>query len=243
MKIFITILSLAILTNVSAENAFEKNYKSQGDVNFMSLDADSKAEIYRGWDKDKDNVLMLEQGFDLMGFSSFVGTYVPPSEALDFANKIKADTVLVYDRQINEATRATAIKKARENIKRKKLDEEGKIEEIVINKEDLVDPNVMFDFYVSFWAKLPKPLFGTHLINFPENDERGKDGGLFVIAVIKDSVAANAGILRKDSIMKINDIDLVEPQDFIKELINNKGRDVKIDYKRDGEMRHVVVSI
>ena len=146
MKIFITILSLVILTNVSAENAFEKNYKSQGDANFMSLDADSKAEIYRGWDKDKDNVLMLEQGFDLMGFSSFVGTYVPPSEALDFANKIKADTVLVYDRQINEATRATAIKKARENIKRKKLDEEGKIEEIVINKEDLVDPNVMFDF-------------------------------------------------------------------------------------------------
>ena len=59
----------------------------------------------------------------------------------------------------------------------------------------------------------------THLISFSENDERGSEGGLFVVAVIKESAAANAGILRQDRIMKINGIELNTPEEFIKELI------------------------
>jgi membrane-associated protease RseP (regulator of RpoE activity) len=151
--------------------------------------------------------------------------------------------MLVYDRQINEATRATAINKARKNLAKKKFDEDGKIEEIIINEDDLADPDVMYDFYVSYWAKLPKPLFGTHLISFSENDERGSEGGLFVIAVIKESAAANAGILRQDRIMKINGIELNTPEEFIKELIKNRGQTVVIDYKRSGELKNISVQL
>ena len=158
-RIYSFILLFTILSNLHAENVFEKNYKQQGDKNLRSLQAEPSTEIYRGWDKDKDNILMLEEGYDLMGFSSFAGPYVPPSEALEYGKQIKADTMLVYDRQINEATRATAINKARKNLAKKKFDEAGKIEEIIINADDLADPDVMYDFYVSYWAKLPKPLF------------------------------------------------------------------------------------
>ena len=35
--------------------------------------------IMRGWDKDTDNVMMLENGYDFMGFSGFVSTNIPPS--------------------------------------------------------------------------------------------------------------------------------------------------------------------
>src|SRR5210317_126259 len=242
-KYIIALLTFLILPNLHAENVFEKNFQQQGDQNLKSLNANAKTEIYRGWDKDKDNIMMLEEGYDLMGFSSFAGTYVPPAEALVFGEKIKADTVLVYDRQINEATRATAIKRARENIKKKKLDDEGKIEEIIIDENDLADSDAMFDFYVSYWAKLPKPLFGTHLISFSQDDERGSEGGLFVIAVIKESAAANAGILRQDRIMKINGIELNTPEEFIKELIKNRGQTVVIDYKRSGELKNISVQL
>ena len=101
----------------------------------------------------------------------------------------------------------------------------------------------MFDFYVSYWAKLPKPLFGTHLISFKEDDERYEDGGLFVVAVIKDSAAANSGIERKDRIMTINGISLKEPNEFIKELIKNKGNVVEIAYMRDGNLNNIKVQI
>jgi len=242
-QIYFFILLFTILSNLHAENVFEKNYKQQGDKNLRSLQAEPSTEIYRGWDKDKDNILMLEEGYDLMGFSSFAGPYVPPSGALEYGKQIKADTMLVYDRQINEATRATVINKARKNLAKKKFDEDGKIEEIIINEDDLADPDVMYDFYVSYWAKLPKPLFGTHLISFSENDERGSEGGLFVIAVIKESAAANAGILRQDRIMKINGIELNTPEEFIKELIKNRGQTVVIDYKRSGELKNISVQL
>jgi len=242
-KYIIALLTFLILPNLHAENVFEKNFQQQGDKNLKSLNANAKTEIYRGWDKDKDNIMMLEEGYDLMGFSSFAGTYVPPAEALVFGEKIKADTVLVYDRQINEATRATAIKRARENIKKKKLDDEGKIEEIIIDENDLADSDTMFDFYVSYWAKLPKPLFGTHLISFSQDDERYEDGGLFVVAVIKDSAAANSGIKRKDRIMSINGVILNEPNEFIKELIKNKGSIVEIAFMRNGNLNNIKVQI
>lgn len=242
-QIYFFILLFTSLSNLHAENVFEKNYKQQGDKNLRSLQAEPSTEIYRGWDKDKDNILMLEEGYDLMGFSSFVGSYVPPSEALEYGKQIKADTMLVYDRQINEATRATAINKARKNLEKKKFDEAGKIEEIIIYEDDLYDPDVMYDFYVSYWAKLPKPLFGTHLISFSENDERGSEGGLFVVAVIKESTAANAGILRQDRIMKINGIELNTTEEFIKELIKNRGQTVEIDYKRNGELKNISVML
>ena len=242
-KYIVALLTFLILPNLYAENVFEKNFQQQGDKNLKSLNPDPQTEIYRGWDKDKDNIMMLEEGYDLIGFSSFAGTYVPPAEALDFGKQIKADTLLVYDRQINEATRATAIKRARENIKKKKLDDEGKIEEIIIDPNDLADSDAMFDFYVSYWAKLPKPLFGTHLISFKEDDERYEDGGLFVVAVIKDSAAASSGIERKDRIMTINGISLKEPNEFIKELIKNKGNVVEIAYMRDGNLNNIKVQI
>jgi membrane-associated protease RseP (regulator of RpoE activity) len=244
MKSILTFFALFfILSNVFAENLFKKNYQIQGDKNLKSQITSVETEIYRGWDKDTDNITMLEEGYDLMGFSSYVGVYTPPAEAVDFGKQIGADAALIYDRQINEANRATVIKKARENYKKKKLDSEGKIEEIVIQEEDLVDPNVKYDFYVSFWAKLPKPLFGTHLISFKEGDERNKDGGLFVVAVIKESAAFNAGIQRKDLILKINNIELSEPSDFIKELVANKGKEVEIEFKRNEETKKIKVQI
>ena len=72
-QIYFFILLFTSLSNLHAENVFEKNYKQQGDKNLRSLQTEPLTEIYRGWDKDKDNILMLEEGYDLMGFSSFVG--------------------------------------------------------------------------------------------------------------------------------------------------------------------------
>ncbi|MFZ8988671.1 MAG: PDZ domain-containing protein, partial [Methylophilaceae bacterium] len=62
-------------------------------------------------------------------------------------------------------------------------------------------------------------------------------------AVIKESAAANAGILRQDRIMKINGIELNTPEEFIKELIKNRGQTVVIDYKRSGVLKNISVQL
>ena len=58
-QIYFFILLFTSLSNLHAENVFEKNYKQQGYKNLRSLKTEPLTEIYRGWDKDKDNILML----------------------------------------------------------------------------------------------------------------------------------------------------------------------------------------
>ena len=94
---------------IAKENLFEKNYVLQSPEGFKSFEKNPETKIMRGWDKDTDNVMMLENGYDFMGFSGFVSTNLPPSIALEHGQKIKADLILIYDRQINEGDRASTI--------------------------------------------------------------------------------------------------------------------------------------
>jgi predicted metalloprotease with PDZ domain len=198
----------------------------------------------RGWDKDTDNVMMLENGYDFMGFSGFVSTNLPPSIALEHGQNIKADLILIYDRQINEGDRASQFKQARRKaIEEKRVKDFGKVTEIEITEEDLVDPNVMYDFYASYWVKLPKPTFGTHFIELGKGEDSQSVEGVQVIAVIKGSAAANAGIVRNDSITSINGQKVTTPEQLISLIRENKGSDINVGYIRNGKPSETVASI
>ena len=221
---------------IAEENLFEKNYVLQSPEGFKSFEQDPETKILRGWDKDTDNVMMLENGYDFMGFSGFVSTNIPPSVALEHGQKIKADLILIYDRQINEGDRASQFKKARRKaIEEKRVKDFGKVTEIEITEEDLVDPNVMYDFYASYWVKLPKPTFGTHFIELGQGENRENAEGVQVIAVIKDSAAAKAGILRNDSITSINGKEVTTPDELISLIRKHKGSDIEVGYMRNGK--------
>ena len=232
-------------TNLIAdENLFEKNYVLQSPEGFKSFEQMPNTKIMRGWDKDTDNVMMLENGYDFMGFSGFVSTNIPPSVALEHGKKIKADLILIYDRQINEGDRASQFKQARRKaIEEKRVKDFGKVTEIEITEDDLVDPNVMYDFYASYWVKLPKPTFGTHFIELGKGENRENAEGVQVIAVIKGSAAAKAGILRNDSITSINGQKVTTPDELISLIRKHKGSDIDVGYMRDGKSSVTVASI
>ena len=229
---------------IAEENLFEKNYVLQSPEGFMSFEQMPNTKIMRGWDKDTDNVMMLENGYDFMGFSGFVSTNIPPSVALEHGKKIKADLILIYDRQINEGDRASQFKQARRKaIEEKRVKDFGKVTEIEITKDDLVDPNVMYDFYASYWVKLPKPTFGTHFIELGKGENRENAEGVQVIAVIKGSAAAKAGILRNDSITSINGQKVTTPDELISLIRKHKGSDIDVGYMRNGKSSVTVASI
>jgi len=229
---------------IAEENLFEKNYVLQSPEGFKSFEQMPNTKIMRGWDKDTDNVMMLENGYDFMGFSGFVSTNIPPSVALEHGKKIKADLILIYDRQINEGDRASQFKQARRKaIEEKRVKDFGKVTEIEITEDDLVDPNVMYDFYASYWVKLPKPTFGTHFIELGKGENRENAEGVQVIAVIKGSAAAKAGILRNDSITSINGQKVTTPDELISLIRKHKGSDIDVGYMRNGKSSVTVASI
>ena len=239
---FLALFAISFSLVAEEENIFEKNYQIQSPKGFKSFSKNPQPKVMRGWQKETDNIKMLENGFDLMGTSGFVGQNVHPNVALKHAKKIKADMVLIYDRQINENTRATQIQKAREKARAaKRIKKKGEITEITITDEDLADSNAKYDFYLTYWVKLPKPTFGTHFIKLVSDVDDIK--GVQVIAVIKESAAATAGIKKGDNILSINGTEVNSPEDLIKIIQKNKGKTIGVAFERGGESNKVSVSL
>ncbi len=239
--IFIMLNLFSMLAIAEEVNLFQTNYLSQSNNNLYSLQKKPDTKIYAGMNKEKDNNRMLEDGYDLMGVSSFQGAFVEPNEALKHAQSIQADVVLVYDRQMNEMTRATLLRKAREDIKK---DSGGKKNTVVeVSEADLKDKNSKFEFYATYWAKLPQPILGLHVIKLStknsDTKETQQEKGLKVIAVIKDSPAFKVGFQKGDVILELNDVNAESPEVFSKSIFNLQGNKVKIKYVRDDEEKVV----
>ena len=242
---FIYLISLLLfISNVafSNENVFEENYQIQSPKGFQSFSKNPNTKMMRGWDQKTDKFKMLEDGYDLMGHANFTGPYTSPNLALQHAESIKADMVLLYDRQINDSSRATIIKKAREKARKaQRVKEVGNLTEIEINEDDLIDENVKYEINATYWVKLPKPTFGAHFIKL--NSDIEAINGVQIIAVIKGSPAAIAGILRNDSITSIAEVQVNKPDDLISAIRKNKGKLIEVGFIRGGKQLKVSVNL
>ena len=239
---FISLLFFISNVAFSDENVFEKNYQIQSPKGFQSFSKNPNTKIMRGWAQKTDKFKMLEDGYDLMGHSNFTAPYTSPNLALQHAKSIKADMVLLYDRQINDSSRATIIKKAREKARKaNRVKQVGNLTEIEINDDDLVDENVKYEINATYWVKLPKPTFGAHFIKL--NSDIEAINGVQIIAVIKGSPAAIAGILRNDSITSIAEKSVNNPEDLIGAIKKNKGKLIEVGYLRGGKPSKVKVKL
>ena len=226
-------LILTLLFNLqafAADNPYEKNYKAQNTGNLVSLEANPDTKMYVSNHKDKDNISMLENGYDMMGTTGFEAGEVPADLALQHAKAIKADTVLVYTKYGAALTAASKIDTYKEAAKKNG----GEIDE-----KDLIEDDVKYKYFASYWAKLPPPLLGVHVIKLArpaesEGQQKQELKGLNVLAVIKGSPAEAAGLERGDMLLKVNDTELNKAEELAKIVRQYQGKNVAIAYERDG---------
>ncbi len=223
--------SLLVATKLfAAENLYEKNYQAQNTGNLASLQANPDTKMYVSNHKDEDNISMLENGYDMMGSSGFEAGDVAPVLALQHAKAIRADTVLVYSKYGSAKTAASKIQLIKESAKKNGGE---------VDAKDLADDTTHYNYYASYWAKLPAPLLGVHIIKLvpkAQDDEATPESkGLKVLAVIKDSPAAKAGLVRGDVLLKIANIELNKPEELSSVVRQFQGQKVAIEYDRDGE--------
>jgi hypothetical protein len=235
-------LMFAVLFNIqafAADNPYEKNYKAQNTGNLVSLEANPDTKMYVSNHKDKDNISMLENGYDMMGTTGFEAGEVPAELALQHGKAIKADTVLVYTKYGAALTAASKIDTYKEAAKKNG----GEIDE-----KDLIEDDVKYKYFASYWAKLPPPLLGVHVIKLArpaekEGQQKQELEGLNVLAVIKGSPAEAAGIERGDTLLKLNDTKLNKAGELAKEVRQYQGKNVTIAYERDGEAKTTQATI
>jgi hypothetical protein len=231
MQKIILSLMLAASCNLqafAADNLYEKNYKAQNTGGLVSLQANPDTKMYVSNHKDKDNISMLENGYDMMGTTGFEAGDVPAELALQHAKAIKADTVLVYTKYGAAMTAASKMDTYKEAAKTNG----GEIDE-----KDVVEDDVKYKYFASYWAKLPPPLLGVHVIKLARPAEEGEKKqelkGLNVLAVIKGSPAEMAGIERGDMLLKLNDVELNKAEELAKVVRQHQGKTVQITYQRE----------
>ena len=231
-KLVSLVLLLAFSTSASAaDNLYAQNYKAQNTSNLVSLQANPDTKMYVSNHKDDDNISMLESGYDMMGTSGFEAGEVPADLALQHGKAIKADTVLVYSKYGSAKTAASKIAVIKESAKKN-----GGI----VDPKDMVDEPTQYKYFASYWAKLPPPLLGVHIIKLvPKNIEdedkaAAANNGLKILAVIKDSPADKAGLMRGDVLYKIGTTVLNKPEELSPAVRQLQGKTVAIEYAREG---------
>lgn len=226
------------MAQAADENPYAKNYKEQNTYKLKSLNANPDTKLFVSNHKDDDNITMLEDGYDMIGSSGFSATEASPDLALQHAKSIKADTVLIYKKYESAKTASSQLQLVKEAAKKGKD----------IDPNDLVEEPTVHYFYASYWAKLPMPLLGVHIIKLKKNSDDSADEveavpGLKIIAVIKESPAAKAGIARGDTVLKIGDMALAEADDLFAAVKKYAGQTVVVELERKGVPTKVSVAI
>ena len=238
----LTVGTLLMATQLlAAENLYEKNYKAQNTGNLASLQANPDTKMYVSNHKEDDNISMLESGYDMMGTTGFDAGEISPDLALQHAKVIKADTVLVYSKYGSAMTASSKVGIYREAAKKNGG---------VVDEKDLVEGNVQYKYYASYWAKLPTPMLGVHIIKLvkpsddeDENAKKDEIKGLKVLAVIKGSPADAAGLKRGDNLLKINETELNKPEELSGVVRKLQGQKVAIAYEHEGEVKTTQATI
>lgn len=221
------------------KNPFAENYRQQNTNNLKSLQHNPDTKIYISNHKDDDNISMLESGYDMIGSSGFSAIEAFSDLALAHGKAIKADTVLFYRKYESAGTASSKLQLIKEAAKKG-----GEID-----PNDLEEGPTQYRYYASYWAKLPPPLLGVHIIKLQTKaSEDGVDvirdeSGLKLIAVIKDSPAAKAGLARGDWLLQMEDVVLNKPDDLFAAVKRYAGQMVTVKLQRDGVGKDLSVEL
>lgn len=218
------------------KNLFEEKFVKQNDRQLKSLKASPEATLELGKDQEADTTRMLENGYDMIGTSEFVSAKIPAELAQAYGQKIKADYVLVYDKPTSLTT----------NMVNLDGTESGNKMMREANEENVKNEKTVH--YASYWAKLPMPSFGVHVIKLVKASVNpAEEGtalpGLKIIAVIKDSPAAKANISTGDTLFKIGDVELEKADDLFAAVKRYQGQSVQVMFRHADEDIKTKVSL
>jgi PDZ domain len=211
----------------ASDNPYVESYVDKGRPATTLPPDPAGPKIYRGEDQVADYQRMLENGYDMLGYSSFKAGDVSPDLASAQAKQIKADLVLLYAEVKASEPASVRIQKMREQAKNK-------------DGEPVAPDQKLYEYFASYWVKIAPPLLGVH-VSGPALGE--KTNGLTVIAVVKESPAAKAEIEEGDMILRIGDVDVTKPELLSQAAQRYQGQTVELLVQRGGILDKKMVTL
>ena len=249
------VLSLLMLGLAACANPFVQFYQDRTDGTDLTKSSvvvlpTGEPKMFRGADQEADYQRMLEDGYNLVGFSSFNGADVNVDDALTQAKAVHAEIVLIYSK--HTGTRSGMLPLTLPDIQTSTTmlsgstygssgygSFSGSANTTTYGTQTTYIPYSVnrHDYFASYWIKMKPPLFGIHARDLtPELRQKiGSNKGVYVFAVIRNSPAWSADILKDDIIAKISSAEIIDKPTFHKTIRENAGKKVTVEILRNGQ--------
>lgn len=257
---FVPLLSALVLC-AGCANPFRSGYESRlerwpkGEVERL-LPADAPAKLLTSTNMRRDAIRMMEEGYLLLGRSKFTGPAVNPGEARSLAKEVGASVVLVQQEFVESVAEAVPVSEwipPREVTYTMRQEVDGEIVEREVTREVQGEFQTRYvpettDYYehrATYWAKSKPPIFGVLVHSMQDRDRQriGSNRGVVVSAVINDSPAFDADILRGDVITAVSGTVMTSPDQFFDYVVANQGKEVQVELAREKERKTVTLTI
>lgn len=206
-----------------------------------------KANLIQGSNLENDNTRMLENGYLLLGISSFNAGTTSQNLAIQHAKKIHARTIIVYSQYTNtlSGSMPLTVPDTQTSYHSGNIYGSGggfanySGSSTTYGTRTTYMPYHVrrYDYYATFWIKAKPASLGIHF-NDLTNELRRKvesNKGVCITVVVKNSPAFNADLLGGDIIQKCNNIDVVHACHFANLIAGNNGKQIELEIFRNGK--------
>ncbi len=235
---------------------FSKFYCDRtGGVNITTVPtvvlSEGKPKLFRGNKEEDDSLKMLEDGYALVGDSSFNAGNVNENGAISQAKKVHASVVIIYSEYTNTISGAMPLTLPDTQTSSTSLygsvygsgggsaTYSGNAYTTTYGTKTTYIPYSVrrSDYFATYWVKLKTPVFGAHLQDLTTEirQEIGSNKGMLISAVIKGSPAFHADILRGDILRRIGNIEIYSSESYEEALKQYQGQAVSVMIYRKGE--------
>mgnify|MGYP001592191526 CR=1 FL=1 len=214
--------------------------------------------VYRGNDQEQDALRMFEDNYNLVGYSSFNAGNVDENGAVTQAKKVNASVVILYSKYTGSVSGSVPLTLPDTRTSSTSLSGSaygsggyasysGTAYTTTYGTQTTYIPYTVHrsDYLATYWIKMKPPIFGTHIRDLtPEIKQQiGSNKGVLIYAVIKESPAFEADILKGDVLRKIGDIAVFDGESYQKALTEYQGREVDVLIIRGDKELHKSVKL
>jgi hypothetical protein len=211
-----------------------------------------------GSDMAEDKMKMVEEGYIPIGYSDFHGPQINQQQAIDKAKELNASVVILYSKFLDtksgvkpvvipdiQTTRSNAQVNAFGSAYGSGGFATGSATAYGTGSSTTYGTKTIYQPYsidrfsqgAVYWVKTKPPLLGAKAIDLPPElrQKTGSNKGLLVVAVVKQSPAFSADILRGDIIKKFNNTEIIDQKQFIHTMLPSANKKATITLLRDGK--------
>lgn len=217
------------------------------------LPSSGAPQLLSSQDLRNDSIDLLESGYRPIGRSSFKGLRVHASQALQQAQAVGADVVLVRQEHVGSATYAQPVHDwipdrrivTQETVSNRSSDSE-KVDYQMRQSVTTIEGEYAvryvpqsidtYEHTASYWRRAPAPVLGVMVSELDEEQRRAvqSNRGVVVRVVLRRSPAFLADLFRGDIVRRIGPHTVVGADDFFEQVLANAGKSVELELWREG---------